>query len=67
MLRIHCKSVISIHRVNKPKRMWWSFPNLKIRPGKIYKLLHECGERTSSQRLRNEFNGTILKSNEFKS
>lgn len=43
MLRIHCKSLIKIHRVNKTKRMWWGFPNLKIRPGKIYKLLHECG------------------------
>ena len=43
MLRIHCKSLINIHRVNKPKRIWWGFPTLKVRPGKVYKLLHECG------------------------
>lgn len=43
MLRIHCKSVRNVRHVNKPNRMWWGFPTLKVRPGKIYKLLHECG------------------------
>ena len=43
MEKVHTKSLVKVRTFTKPKRMWWSFPELVYRPDRLYKLLHEVG------------------------